>query len=149
MGKGKIITKTKNYSKRLKIWLDDERPMPKGFNYHCKSASEAICLLREYNVDLISLDHDLGDNPFTWSEVYSQFKPTGCGYDVAKAIEKGAYAGNIKKVKWRIHSANPVGSENMKKALENADKFWDEGRKNASNSKDKGSETSRKNVDLS
>jgi hypothetical protein len=45
----------------MNIWLDDERPMPAGFDVHVKTAKDAIALLAQGNVTLISLDHDLGE----------------------------------------------------------------------------------------
>ena len=57
-------------------------------------------------------DHDLGENKIS-------------GYIVARFIEKRAYLGKIPKMSWDIHSANPIGSENIKKAMNSADRFWD------------------------
>ena len=45
----------------------------------------------------------------------------------AKWIEQAAYAGQIPRLKWRCHTANSVGYENMKAALENADRYWTKG----------------------
>ena len=95
------------------LWLDDERDMPKNFNLHVRSSSLAIEVLQSgLTVVEVSLDHDLGD----W----------GSGYDVAKWIEGEAYFGNMPRLSWHIHSANPVGCERMAMALRNADKYWKE-----------------------
>jgi hypothetical protein len=95
----------------MKIWLDDERPMPTGFDCHIKTAAEAIELLAAGGVTAISLDHDLGDDAAT-------------GYEVACYIEQGAYYGTHSPIEVTIHSANPVGRERMEKAINNARLFW-------------------------
>lgn len=95
----------------MKIWLDDERIAPPGFLW-VKTAQEAISFLKTGQVQLISLDHDLGN------------ELAGTGYDVALFLEKSAYHNEIPPVKWEIHSANPVGRSNMLAALKKADSFW-------------------------
>ncbi len=44
----------------MKVWPDDERPMPDGYDVHVRTASEAIDLLKTGQVTRMSLDHDLG-----------------------------------------------------------------------------------------
>jgi len=99
----------------MRIWLDDIRPMPEGFTHHCKSAQEAMDLINANDVEEISFDYDLGKDE-DGNEV--------SGYEVAKHIEAGAWFGVIKKMKWNIHSENPVGIENIKQVMTNADKYW-------------------------
>lgn len=94
-----------------RVWLDDERPIPKEYDLHAKTAQEAIDFLKDGKVSEISFDHDLGETEET-------------GYFVAKWIEEQAYFGKLKPVKWRIHSANPSGRERIRMAMLNADKFW-------------------------
>lgn len=97
----------------MRIWLDDERPMPDdGFDIHVKTAKDAIKLLRTGEIEFISLDHDLGP------------EEAGTGYDVARWIEEQAYNCALERVDWEIHSANPVGRKNMEAALNNANKWW-------------------------
>jgi len=99
-------------SKALHVWLDDLRPIRPGYNALAKTADEAIKLLKTGRVESISLDHDLGP------------PEAGTGYDVAQWIEEAAYHGKLKRLTWSIHSANPVGVNNMRQALTNADRFW-------------------------
>lgn len=94
------------------VWLDDERPMPSGYDIHIKTAAEAIELIRSGAVSSISLDHDLGN------------AENGTGYEVAKFIEEGAFNGTVKPIEVRVHSANPVGASNMRKSIESAVRFW-------------------------
>ena len=97
---------------KIKVWLDDIRPMPNGYDLHVQTAAEAIDILRTNTVECISLDHDLGE------------AVNGTGYDVAKFIEAGAIEGSVEKIDVLFHSANPVGVGNMRSAIKNALKAW-------------------------
>lgn len=94
----------------VKVWLDDVRPMPEGFDVHVKTAEEAIDLISLGGVSKISFDHDLG------TEL--------TGYDVAKKIEELAFNFKIFPIEWIIHSQNGVGAENIKRAMKKADEYW-------------------------
>ncbi len=96
----------------LNVWLDDERPMPAGYDTHVKTAEDAIAMLETGNVFRISLDHDLGQEK--------------TGYTVAKWIEENALNGKLKEVLLRVHTQNPVGRQNMVAALQNAQRYWRE-----------------------
>lgn len=99
--------------KKIKVWLDDERPMPSTFDIHVKTPEEAIELLEKNIVEYISLDHDLGLEPDSRN-----------GYMVAKWIEEHAYFGDLVPLAWNCHTANSAGRDNMTAALMNADRFW-------------------------
>lgn len=90
-------------TRKISIWLDDKRPMPPDFDVHVNDSIR------------ISFDHDLGDED-----------GVGDGYDVAKWIEEQAYYGNISPVKWTVHSDNPVGIQDIKRAMKSAERFWNE-----------------------
>ncbi len=96
----------------IRVWLDDKRPMPKGFDVFAMTAPEAIRYLETEEVSIVSLDHDLGAE-------------NGTGYDVATYIEKRAHNRTLPRLEWHVHSANPVGAARMRAALESADRFWD------------------------
>jgi len=96
----------------LRVWLDDERPMPVNFDLRVETAQEAIDMISSGRVSMISLDHDLGG------------EENGTGYEVAKFVEKGAFMGTIEPMEIRLHSANPVGRRNMQRCIENANRFW-------------------------
>lgn len=99
---------------KYRIWLDDKRPMPgdsptddhKWFNHWCRTAEEAIELIDEGNVELISFDHDLGTRM--------------TGYDVAKHIEKLCADHEIDWIDYYLHTGNIVGAGNIDKAMKNA-----------------------------
>ena len=94
----------------VRLWLDDVRPMPYRFDMWCKTAVEAVILLQSNSVEHISFDHDLGGE-------YT-------GYDVAKTIENMAFYGTIQPLTWSIHTANPVGRDNIRAAMKSAERFW-------------------------
>jgi hypothetical protein len=88
----------------MKLFVDDERPMPvDGGWIISKTAAGAIDTMQWVRenpgnwIDILSLDHDLGENV-----------PTG--YDVAVWVERQVYLdGMIPPKVLKVHSANPVG----------------------------------------
>ena len=96
----------------MRIWLDDVRSMPEGFDVWIKDPLEAMKRVLHGDVTFISFDHDLGEEQLS-------------GYSVACCIEAAAHSGRIKRMGWAIHSANPVGRDNIKAAMERADYFWE------------------------
>lgn len=102
---------------QMKVWLDDERKMPIDFDIRCRTASEAIELLKTGKVTEISLDNDLGQ---------SNYQPPYEGKHVAKWIEEHAFNGTLSPMKVWIHTANPVAKAEMQCAIRNAYKFWQE-----------------------
>ena len=96
-----------------RLWVDDVRSMPESYNALAKTYEEAIDYLKTGQVELISLDHDLGTEK--------------SGYDIAVWIEEKAFSGEISTLEWRIHSANPVGRKRIEQSLSNADRYWNKG----------------------
>jgi hypothetical protein len=97
----------------MKVFLDDVRDCPDGWVL-CRTAEEAIDMIRTGDVTKISFDHDLG------TEL--------TGYDVAKEIEYLVANGEIKDVpEWYIHSQNPVGARNIMMAMIGAEKLFTKG----------------------
>lgn len=104
-------TPTKANAMSTKLYLDDERRTPQGW-VRAFTAPEAITLLLSGGIVEVSLDHDLGP------------EEAGTGYDVATWIEEQAVLGSLPPLRWRIHSANPVGRARMEAALRSAERFW-------------------------
>lgn len=88
--------------KEINIFLDDIRKCPDGF-IAARTVEEAIELFK-YNVNIISLDHDLG-------EENGHLRKTG--YDFVKYF----CVNGLKAKKIYIHSANPRGREDMYQTL--------------------------------
>jgi hypothetical protein len=94
----------------MKIWVDDLRPVPEGYEW-AKSVNQAISLVEKAEaeneeVEVLDLDHDLGD-------YYSD------GGDAIKLLDWLAERGTFYPVK--IHTANPVGRENMVRMIA---RYW-------------------------
>lgn len=95
----------------MKLWLDDIRPAPDGWKA-VTNWGDAIRILATGWVEEVSLDHDLGSDRD--------------GYQVASFIEEAACFNRIPRLKWNVHSMNPVGRERITRCLERADLFWQE-----------------------
>lgn len=98
----------------MRLWLDDRRKMPKGFDIWARNVGDAINAINHNEIDFVSFDHDLGDE-----------KINGNGYILACIIEQWAYNGG-KRIGWNIHSANPVGRIRIEQAMQSAERFWNE-----------------------
>ena len=92
----------------MKIWVDDIRPMPSGYNIRRQSVNDTIGVI-EYSemkqkerIDLLDLDHDAGD-----------FR--GDGGDYIKILD-WLEEKNI-SIPIRIHSGNIVGRQNMERII--------------------------------
>lgn len=95
----------------IKLFLDDIRfPVDDSWSI-VRTAEDAIAFLATGRVVEISFDHDLGDDSKT-------------GYDVAKYIEEEVFFGRMECPKWGIHSANPVGIENIKVCMNKAEEYY-------------------------
>lgn len=89
----------------MKIWIDDMRPIPKGYDIHLHSFEEAKNIFqknKDGKITIVDFDHDLGE------------KLTG--YDIAKYIVEH----NIPIEGFRVHSMNPVGGWNIRQLLKKA-----------------------------
>lgn len=97
----------------MKIWLDDIRPAPDDTWVTCTTAEQAIGLINigKGVVTYISFDHDLGEG--------------ATGYDVAKHIEHLSFTAGLPMIGYDVHSANPVGRENIGRAMTRAWQYSD------------------------
>lgn len=99
----------------MRIWLDDERAVPEGENWHLvKTAEAAIDLLEEHKhtnlVEVISLDHDLGT--------------IATGYDVLAWIERRvSWDNNYVVPIMLIHTSNIPGGKRMLAAISSINRF--------------------------
>lgn len=94
----------------IKVYLDDERPTPEGWT-RVYWPNEAIKLLELGNVEIISLDHDLGD------------VQSGTGYDVIVWLEEQVLMHGFIPPKITVHSANPPARLKMEAGIRNIEKF--------------------------
>ncbi len=99
----------------MKIWIDDVRYPPdngNGWIWH-KTINPALRFIREncHLIDTISLDHDAGDFRRGGKEDYIV---------ILKELERLHRRGiiNCSHIKFRLHSANPVGVANMRAIIQ-------------------------------
>lgn len=88
-GKG-LTQKTK-----INVYLDDLRPCPDGFVL-ARTAEDCISLLENYQVSVLSLDHDLGWDSMNGTELAHEL------------VARGLYADEI-----FLHSSSMAGRANM------------------------------------
>ena len=107
----------------MKLWIDDVRPAPEGYIW-CKSTNEALRAIIEtkqmadkprmydcnFSIEVIDLDHDAGE--------YVQLG--GDYINVLKEMERlyKRYNIDFSHIKIRLHSANPVGVQNMRAIIQ-------------------------------
>ena len=90
--------------KKIKIWVDDIRPAPKGY-VSFKTVNDTIDFLSKADlslVEVIDLDHDAGD-------YYSE------GGDYIRILDWLEY--KQISIPISIHSGNPVGIKNMMRII--------------------------------
>lgn len=99
-------------SGKAKLWLDDQRPAPRGW-LHARSYAEAVRCIRRFGNELaeVSLDHDLC--PAHTAGDYSDGRT---GYDVLAYLLRTGLRPVI-----HIHTMNPEGLQRMTDLLEAAD----------------------------
>jgi hypothetical protein len=105
------ISNMKKERKELKkIYLDDIRnPKSEGWEI-IRNFDDFVNLINEFGIpDEISFDHDLGENEKT-------------GYDCAKWLCEYCWTNGIPIPTWNVHSANPVGRDNIVQLIQNYEK---------------------------
>ncbi len=98
----------------MKVYLDDERQTPAGW-VRVYWPDEAIDLLKTGAVQVISLDHDLGDDE------------RGTGYDVVLWIEEAVFTRGFKPPHISVHSANASAKEKMQSGIESIRRYIKQG----------------------
>lgn len=91
----------------LNLYVDDLRDCPNGYSV-ARTMEEAISILENSEVNILSLDHDLGEDD------NGKLLPTG--YDLVKYFCE--YGLRVNKI--YLHTDNPVGRENMYQTLKGA-----------------------------
>lgn len=112
----------------MKVYLDDERPIPDEWIGACWP-EEAIRLLETGHVTHLSLDHDLGDDE------------RGTGYDVILWIEEAVATRGFTPPGIVVHSANPSARIKMELGIESIKRLFERGQKKLAGIKqDKGTQ---------
>ena len=101
----------------MKLWIDDIRPAPEGY-LPFRTVNDALRYIRwnsDY-IEVIDLDHDAGDCA----------KEGGDYINVLREMNRltRVHKMDFSHIKFRLHSANPVGVQNMRYILQ--DNGWKE-----------------------
>jgi translation initiation factor 2 alpha subunit (eIF-2alpha) len=90
----------------MKLFVDDVRKPPDKTWIVATTAQKAIQILSTNKVQVLSLDHDLGDSDETGYTIicWIEEQVTNPGFHIPKTI--------------LVHSANPVGSQKIKQAIQ-------------------------------
>lgn len=110
----------------IKLWLDDMRPAPEGWEW-ARTVEEAQAILLSMPVEEASLDHDLGACPACMNGLtqeqwlvatdYSQMPNCdhfGTGYTLVCWMEERDIWPRQKPL---VHSRNPAGASRMRAAI--------------------------------
>ncbi len=97
----------------MKLWLDDTRPMPDGFDVHARNYEEAIAYLDTGKITCISFDF-----------VLSKHVGVATGLDVARYILEKAKVHKIPFMAWAVHSDSWWGREKITQVMQETDNNW-------------------------
>lgn len=116
----------------MKIFLDDVRfPKSEGWAI-VRNYDEFVFHIKLHGLpDEISFDHDLGKDEELANISLGMFKRHAralkkeikSGYDCAKFLGEYCIDNGLPLPLWNVHSANPVGKENIEMYLKNVEKF--------------------------
>ena len=109
---------------KIKLYLDDWRTPVDTDWVVARDYDEFVALIKEHglhNFTVISLDHDLGDEAMReyFNNVESNYKldykniNEKTGLDCCKFLVDDSLDRNVPLPQIYVHSANPIGSENM------------------------------------
>lgn len=98
---------------KIKIWLD-VNPAPSKEYIHLNYASTAIVQLITGNVELIDFGYKLCKDILRVNS--ADF--------VAYWILEEAKSGRLARLKWKIHTDDPIARNKIQEIMEEADKVW-------------------------
>ena len=100
--------------KDIKVWIDDVRPKPADYNLAFHSVNDVIAYLNVIRSNTVSVLLDLDhDACYFISDGVDNIRIIDC-------IEETCFIRANPEIHllFRIHSANPVGRENMRRVIE-------------------------------
>ena len=117
--------------KNKKLFLDDIRnPKTDGW-YIVRNFEDFVNFINKNGLpDEISFDHDLGDdiarenveNGMSKKKARELKKEVKSGYDCAKWLCEYCWGNGLPLPTWNVHSANPVGRDNIISILQSFEK---------------------------
>lgn len=107
-----------------KLYLDDIRiPKTEGWVI-IRTYEDFVDWIEKNGIpDEVSFDHDLAEihhNPPTKTESSKYYEKTG--YDAAKWLCEYCWTNGLPIPTWNVHSANPVGRDNITQLIQNFEK---------------------------
>ena len=107
--------------KMKKLYLDDVRcPKTEGWDI-VRTYEDFVSWITVNGLpDEISFDHDLAEidyDPTTQTESFKYHEKTG--YDAAKWLCEYCWTNGLPIPSWNVHSANPVGRDNIIQLMKN------------------------------
>ena len=104
-----------------KLYLDDIRvPKTDGWDIVRTYEDFVEWITKNGIPDEVSFDHDLAEinyDPSTFTETFKYYEKTG--YDAAKWLCEYCWTNGLPIPKYNVHSANPVGRDNILQLLKN------------------------------
>ena len=102
---------------KIKLWVDDIRPTPDGYTgFMTTNAALRFIYLNYMSIEEISLDHDAGDCAKDGGDYINILK------EMQRLSRRKGF--DFSHIKFFLHSANPVGVQNMRAIIE--DNGWKE-----------------------
>ena len=114
-----------------RLWLDDMRKPPWGYDRWAKTAAECIQMLQDHYITHVSLDHDLHDEHYGVVESSPGYGEAPTVLDRSSFKEQTGYA----VLEWMhehnrwtqdisVHTLNPRGGDDMMNKLRNRAPGW-------------------------
>ena len=101
----------------IRLWIDDVRPVPLGFNVWAKDAEAALEIFKTGKVTFASFDHDLAEDSD------GTFEKDGSW--LVNQLEHLRFHNTIPSFRYFVHSANPRGADYMASVLNRiTDEEW-------------------------
>lgn len=103
----------------MRLWIDDIREAPRDYIW-IKDTNSALRFIRLHSdeIELIDLDHDAGDYAKLGGDYIAILR------ELQRLARNPRIQMDFSHIKFRLHSANPVGVLNMRAIIE--DNGWKE-----------------------
>ena len=114
----------KNQVQLKKLYLDDVRnPNSEGWDI-VRTYEDFVSWIEEKRLpDEVSFDHDLASIQYDSQKTQESFNyHEKTGYDAAKWLCEYCWTNGLPIPTWNVHSANPVGRDNIIQLIENFEK---------------------------
>lgn len=112
----------------IKIWVDDIRPAPEGYDIQINTTTGTIVRIidefrktekedfKDWQELFISLDHDSGDYRYFGGDYIKVLEYLGDKYNEHPYSKFAKFIRD--KVIFHLHTANPVGRDNMRRIIQ-------------------------------